>query len=64
MKITIEMEKGRAFKTVMVAELSLCDIMGLLIGRDIRINDPKAPLVIRNRQAYEAFNPSATSAKA
>jgi hypothetical protein len=59
MRVFYQLAKGRVVKSEMVVELSMFEIMGLMFGREIRLEQRQPPVVLRNGQAYRAYNRSA-----
>jgi len=56
--------KGKASNIYLVLELSYTDIFRLLLGKEITILDSTLTgeqVILRQRQAYEAFNLTAKS---
>lgn len=55
MKIIYQLARGRVAKTDMVVELSLREIAGMLIGRELRLETPHDSVVLRNAASYSLF---------
>jgi len=51
MNIFYQLRRGRVAKTDMVVELSLREILGLIWGKEIRLDTPHDSVILRHAKA-------------